>query len=143
MLALRSDADAELLESLQGQDLEEVEQAQQASVVRLVNEILTEAIETRASDIHVEAQEQRLKLRYRVDGVLQRQPTPPEMKSVSRRDCESPEDHGEIEHCGKARPAGRPYQIASEGARTSISVFRLFPCCMAKVSSCGSWTKRI
>mgnify|MGYP000862597340 CR=1 FL=1 len=71
--------DVEMLDDVQFDGSEDAEAAQQASVVRLVNEILTEAIEARASDIHVEAQESGLKLRYRVDGVLQRQPTPPEM----------------------------------------------------------------
>ncbi len=66
-------------QQLDGQDLEDVEQAQQASVVRLVNEILMEAIETRASDIHIESQEHGLKLRYRIDGVLQKQPIAVEM----------------------------------------------------------------
>jgi general secretion pathway protein E len=47
--------------------------------VRLVNEILTEAIEARASDIHIEAQASGIKIRYRIDGVLQKQPMPPEM----------------------------------------------------------------
>ena len=67
------------LNSLTGQDLEDAEVAQQASVVRLVNEILGEAIETRASDIHIESQESGIKIRYRIDGVLQKQPAPPEM----------------------------------------------------------------
>ncbi len=66
-------------QTLDSQDLEDVEQAQQASVVRLVNEILMEAIEARASDIHIEAQERGLKLRYRIDGVLQKQPIASEM----------------------------------------------------------------
>lgn len=79
LMALRSDGENEYLDALDGQDLENAEMAQQASVVRLVNEILSEAIEARASDIHVEAQEHGLKLRYRVDGVLQRQPTAAEM----------------------------------------------------------------
>ena len=79
LLALQKGEDQDLLQSLNGQDLEDAETAQQASVVRLVNEILTEAIEARASDIHVEAQEHGLKLRYRVDGVLHKQPTAPEM----------------------------------------------------------------
>lgn len=61
-------------QSLDQQDLEDVEQAQQASVVRLVNEILMEAIDARASDIHIESQERGIKLRYRIDGVLQKQP---------------------------------------------------------------------
>ncbi len=71
--------DVEVLEELQFDGSEDSEAAQEASVVRLVNEILSEAIEARASDIHVEAQESGLKLRYRIDGVLQRQPTPAEM----------------------------------------------------------------
>jgi general secretion pathway protein E len=79
LLALQKGDDQEVLQSLDGQDLEDAEQAQQASVVRLVNEILTAAIEIRASDIHVESQERGLKLRYRIDGVLQKQPTAPEM----------------------------------------------------------------
>ena len=79
LLAQQKTEDQELLQSLDGQELEDAEQAQQASVVRLVNEILTAAIETRASDIHVEAEELGLKLRYRIDGVLQKQPTAAEM----------------------------------------------------------------
>jgi len=53
--------------------------AQEASVVRLVNEILVEAVEARASDIHLESQADGIKVRYRIDGVLQTQPTPPEI----------------------------------------------------------------
>ena len=53
--------------------------AQEASVVRLVNEILSEACEARASDIHIEAQAAGMKIRYRIDGVLQSQPMPPEI----------------------------------------------------------------
>ena len=71
--------DVEMLEDLDLDGSEDSEMAQQASVVRLVNEILSEAIENRASDIHIEAQEAGIKLRYRIDGVLQKQPTPPEM----------------------------------------------------------------
>ena len=71
--------DIEMLEGIDPDSLEDAEEAQQASVVRLVNEILTEAIEARASDIHIESQEAGLKIRHRIDGVLQRQPTPSEM----------------------------------------------------------------
>lgn len=75
--------DVEMLEGLDADSMEVVEEAQQASVVRLVNEILTEAIEARASDIHIESQEAGLKIRYRIDGVLQRQPTPTELNQFS------------------------------------------------------------
>ena len=53
--------------------------AQEASVVRLVNEILLEAIESRASDVHIESQAAGLKIRYRIDGLLHPQPVPPEI----------------------------------------------------------------
>ena len=51
----------------------------EASVVRLVNEILLEAIELRASDVHMESQASGLTIRYRIDGMLQTQPVPPEI----------------------------------------------------------------
>src|SRR3954466_452370 len=55
------------------------EEAQEASVIRLVNEILLEAIESRASDVHIESQASGLKIRYRIDGMLHQQPVPPEI----------------------------------------------------------------
>jgi len=45
----------------------------------LVNEILAEAIEARASDIHLESQAAGMEIRYRIDGVLQAQPAPPQI----------------------------------------------------------------
>jgi len=79
MLA-QSDAEGvELLEEGDWDDSEAAEMAQEASVVRLVNEILTEAVESRASDIHIESQAHGIIIRYRIDGVLQRQPMPPEI----------------------------------------------------------------
>ena len=59
---------------------EVAEMAQQASVVRLVNEILNEAVEACASDIHLESTELGMQIRYRIDGVLQHQPVPPEIR---------------------------------------------------------------
>ncbi|MGD9855636.1 MAG: GspE/PulE family protein, partial [Planctomycetaceae bacterium] len=69
----------EIVDDLEWDQSEAAEMAQQASVVRLVNEILTEAVEARASDIHLEAQARGMKIRYRVDGVLQTQPVPTEL----------------------------------------------------------------
>ncbi|HTE19834.1 MAG TPA: ATPase, T2SS/T4P/T4SS family, partial [Armatimonadota bacterium] len=52
--------------------------ARESLVVRLVNNIFREAVRGRASDIHVEAFEDRCQVRYRIDGVLHEQPTPPQ-----------------------------------------------------------------
>ena len=51
--------------------------AEDAPVVRLVNAILVNAIKKGASDIHVEPYERKLRVRYRIDGVLQEEMTPP------------------------------------------------------------------
>ncbi len=69
----------EILDEVEWDRSEASEAAQEASVVRLVNEILCEAIEARASDIHLEAQAEGMKIRYRIDGVLQTQPAPPQI----------------------------------------------------------------
>ena len=69
----------EILGDLSFEESEAAAMAQQASVVRLVNDILTEAVNVRASDIHMEAQASGMKIRYRIDGVLQNQPVPAEL----------------------------------------------------------------
>lgn len=51
--------------------------ASEAPVIRLVNLIMQRAVEARASDIHIEPFESRLKVRYRIDGVLQEVEAPP------------------------------------------------------------------
>lgn len=73
------DDEVQLLSEIETDGSELSEMAQEASVVRLVNEILLEAIEARASDVHLESQESGLKVRYRIDGLLQNQPMPPEI----------------------------------------------------------------
>jgi len=51
--------------------------ASEVPVIRLVNQLIFRAIEQRASDIHVEPSEDRLRVRYRIDGVLREVETPP------------------------------------------------------------------
>jgi len=62
-------------------DLDDVEHlrdlASEAPVIRLVNLVIQRAVELRASDIHIEPFENRLKVRYRIDGVLEEGESPP------------------------------------------------------------------
>jgi len=51
--------------------------ASEAPVIRLVNLVIQRAVEGRASDIHIEPFESRLKVRYRIDGVLHEVESPP------------------------------------------------------------------
>ncbi len=51
--------------------------ASEAPVIRLVNQLIARAVETRASDVHIEPFEDRLRVRYRYDGVLHEVEAPP------------------------------------------------------------------
>ncbi len=58
------------------------EEDPEASVVSFVNQIMREALEERATDIHVEPLEDDLRIRYRIDGVLHEVPVPPKIKML-------------------------------------------------------------
>ena len=75
----KSKDDVELLEDIEADDSELAKQAQEAGVIKLVNTILIEAANERASDIHLEQEETTLRVRYRIDGLLQEQRMPPEI----------------------------------------------------------------
>ena len=61
--------------------VEEIEKlAEDASVIKLVNQILLDASQKRATDIHIEPYRGKVKVRYRIDGVLYNTNVPPEIK---------------------------------------------------------------
>jgi general secretion pathway protein E len=51
--------------------------ASEGPVIRLVSHLITRAVESRASDIHIEPFQNRLAVRYRIDGILREQTAPP------------------------------------------------------------------
>ncbi len=73
--------DMESIPDYQAEDEENVDHlrdmASEGPVIRLVNLIITRAIETRASDIHFEPYEEQFRVRYRIDGVLHDVESPP------------------------------------------------------------------
>ena len=80
---------AETLDGMAKDDSAEDEQAvskeitdedQEASVIKFVNQIIWEAHNSRATDIHFEPMETDLRIRYRIDGMLYRAPVPNELK---------------------------------------------------------------
>jgi len=81
----------QIVESLdlgeEGTDEEDIEHlkdlASEAPVIRLVNLMIARAVEGRASDIHIEPFENRLKIRYRVDGVMNEVESPPARLSAA------------------------------------------------------------
>ena len=62
------------------EDMDLTDAAEGASIIRFVNQIITEAIELRATDVHIEPFEDTLRVRYRIDGVLQEASVATEVK---------------------------------------------------------------
>ena len=75
----RTEDGVELLEEIEEDFGELAEGAQAPSVIKLVNELLMEAVKLQTSDVHIEPQENGMRVRYRLDGMLRVQPTPPEI----------------------------------------------------------------
>jgi len=57
---------------------------QEASVIKFVNDVIKEAYNGRATDIHFEPMERRLRIRYRIDGMLYEQPLPPQLSDPKK-----------------------------------------------------------
>ncbi|MCA9066944.1 MAG: type II/IV secretion system protein, partial [Planctomycetaceae bacterium] len=75
----RSEEGIELLEEIDEDHGELAEGAQAPSVIRLVNELLLEAVKQQTSDVHIEPEERGLRIRFRMDGMLRVQPVPAEI----------------------------------------------------------------
>ena len=71
-------ADLEVTSEEQEMNLAELERAaEEAPIIKLVNLLLTDAVKRGASDIHVEPYEKEVRVRFRIDGVLQAVMSPP------------------------------------------------------------------
>ena len=82
--AEKPEAAAEEGGGLAAEDLEHLrDMASEAPVIRLVNAMIAQAVEKRASDIHIEPFEKEFRVRFRIDGVLHNQEPPPrELKAA-------------------------------------------------------------
>ena len=112
----QDDAGVELLDEIETDGSELSEMAQEASVIRLVNEILMEAMESRASDVHIESQAAGLVVRYRIDGMLHAPAGPSRDQPLSIGHHQPSEDHVPLEHRRETAASGRADE--AEGGRT-------------------------
>jgi type II secretion system protein E len=77
---LKEDEAFQVVDEIGSDDTDLDSAAEDASIIRFVNQVLGDAIELRATDIHLEPFENELQIRYRIDGVLQDVPVPAEIK---------------------------------------------------------------
>jgi len=80
MISAAGENGLQVIDTDADEDMDLTQAAEGASIVRFVNQILTEAIELRATDVHIEPFEETLRVRYRIDGVLQEASVAPEVK---------------------------------------------------------------
>src|SRR5487761_1036269 len=77
-LSSEENADLELAAEEQEMNLAELERAaEEAPIIKLVNLVLTDAVKRGASDIHIEPYEKEVRVRFRIDGILQAVMMPP------------------------------------------------------------------
>jgi type IV pilus assembly protein PilB len=122
----------ELLGSVQVEDLDIVKKEEDeeenekltdeegAQIVKLVNLIITEAVNERASDIHIEPMERMVRLRYRIDGELvERNPIPLQLRAqiTSRMKIMAGMDIAE-----RRRPQDGHIQIRHQGREIDLRV---------------------
>ncbi len=77
---LDEDKSLQVLDEMAEDNQLESGQEDEASIIRFVNQVLKDAIDLRASDIHLEPFEDEFRIRYRIDGDLQEIPVPPSLK---------------------------------------------------------------
>lgn len=77
MLQEFTDTAIDFTETMEEEGGEEEVDESSAPIVRLVQLIITEAVQLRASDIHIEPFEDRIRVRYRIDGILMERDSPP------------------------------------------------------------------
>ncbi len=70
-----------VIDMTQDKQVEDIEKtSEDASVIKLVNQIILEAFKKRSTDIHIEPYRNKVRIRYRIDGVLVDANLPPEIK---------------------------------------------------------------
>jgi len=117
----------------QGEDLEVVnedqqdngdllEMAQEATVVKLVNEIIREAISERASDVHIEPFEDDLRIRYRIDGVLHPTNVPAQIRRFQAAIISRIKIMSSLNIAEKRLPQDGGFKIRYEGREIDIRV---------------------
>src|SRR5208283_4820859 len=79
-MGMDDDDGVKVLEDENEGDLDLSTAAHDASIIKFVNQVMAEALEMRATDVHLEPFENQLRVRYRVDGVLIEANIPPQVR---------------------------------------------------------------
>jgi general secretion pathway protein E/type IV pilus assembly protein PilB len=96
--------------------------AEDASIIRFVNQVLSDAIALRATDIHLEPFEDELRIRYRIDGVLQEVPVPAQIKRYQPAIVSRVKILSHLDIAEKRLPQDGRIKIRLEGSEVDVRV---------------------
>jgi type IV pilus assembly protein PilB len=99
------------------------ETVSESAVVKLVNLIITKAVKDRASDIHVEPEETRLRIRYRVSGAMREEAAPP--KSMQNELISRIKIAADLDVSEKRLPQDGRFMMNVDGANIDLRVSTL------------------
>jgi type II secretion system protein E len=100
----------------------DVEMAEDASLIKFVNQLILEAVRERSSDIHVEPFEDELRIRYRIDGVLHRVSVPPHVKKFQSAIVSRLKIMSNLNIAEKRLPQDGRIKIKADGREIDIRV---------------------
>jgi type II secretion system protein E len=103
-------------------DLNLDEAAEDASIIRFVNQVMSEAISTRATDIHFEPFEDELRIRYRIDGVLHDVPVPSQIKKYQAAIVSRVKILSHLDIAEKRLPQDGRIKVSISGSEVDVRV---------------------
>lgn len=103
-------------------DIDLLEAAEGASIIRFVNQILSEAIQLRTTDVHIEPFENELRIRYRIDGVLKEISIPHEIRRFQAAIISRIKILSHLDIAEKRLPQDGRIKIKIEGREVDIRV---------------------
>ncbi|MBE7558278.1 type II/IV secretion system protein [bacterium] len=98
------------------------EAAEDASIIRFVNQVLADAIALRATDIHLEPFEEEFRIRYRIDGMLQEVPVPVQIKRFQPAIVSRVKILSHLDIAEKRLPQDGRIKVRVEGAEVDVRV---------------------
>ncbi|MGE0192019.1 MAG: GspE/PulE family protein [Planctomycetota bacterium] len=104
-------------------DVSSLGEGEEAPVVKIVNHIIYQAVKTKASDIHVEPFEKRVRVRYRIDGALLEGPEPP--KTMQNAVISRLKIMAQLDIAERRKPQDGKFQVRAEGRTIDFRVSTL------------------
>jgi len=119
---LEKEAVLQVVDENREEDVDLDEAAENASIIRFVNQVLSDAIKLRATDIHLEPFEDELRIRYRIDGMLQDVPVPAQIKRYQPAIVSRVKIISHLDIAEKRLPQDGRIKIRVEGREVDVRV---------------------